>query len=277
MNFDVNAVNTVDQDTVERPTVSFPLIMFRKGAPAQRKAGGVSYEGGWFIADDKGGSALAADLEANGWIRDSFISESEEGGEIEGYWNKQITVSIVLDRHKWIETDTGGYSKEQYLVFVKGLEDKGLFQLTFSGHTAMAFKGVKTYFKSGVLSSFDRTVIAAANALTKPKVWPRRAFWLTVGASTDAKGQPLFTSVGKGDKTTPIVLPVPIGLPEKANIDKETLGKFFVGTEFLKIANDAYTDNESWKEWPTNEDESVDHASDNGPTVKENELSELGI
>lgn len=283
--FDPNAANEIDQSAVKTSGPQFPLIQFRKGNQNMRKAGGMEYEGGFFIPDDKGGAELGEALEAAGWVRDSFISESEKskGDEVSGWWNKQITISVVLSRGKWIETvknngDKGGYSKDQYLVFVKGLEDKGLFLLTLSGHTAMSFKGVKNYYRTGVLSTLDRTLIAAANAMTKGAKWARFAFWVTVGAAEDAKHQPVFTTVGSGKDSSSIVVPVPVGMPKEAKeVDQAVLGKFYVGREFQRIANQAYQDNVTWKEWPTNGEDGESHHEDNAGHVTEKELSDIGV
>lgn len=287
--FDPTAANEIDQSAVKTSGPQFPVIQFMKGNQTLKKAGGMVYEGGFFISDDKGGNALAESLEAAGWVRDSFISESEKskGDEVSGWWNKQITISVVMSRHKWVDTvknngEKGGFSKEQHLVFIKGLEDKGLFMLTFSGHTAMSFKGVKNYYRTGVLSTLDRTLIVAANALTKGAKWARFAFWVTVGANEDTKHQPVFTTVGSGKDSSSIVLPVPFDLPSEAKeVDQGVLGKFFVGPAFLKVANAAYKDNVAWQEWPTQEDDEANgdngHANGVVGTASEKELADLDM
>lgn len=290
--FDVTAADGIDQSAIKNVGPQFPLVQFRKGDQGMRKAGGMEYEGGFFIPDDKGGAALSDALEAAGWKRESFISESEQskGTEVMGWWKKQITIAIVLDRGKWIETEKNGkksgYSKDQYLVFIKDLEDHGLFQMTFSGHAAMSFKGVKNYYKTGVLSNIARTLVAPANAISAKagvkSQWARFAFWVTVGAAEDAKHQPVFTTAGSGADSKSIVLPVPFGLPsEPGDVDKSVLGKFFVGPAFLKIANEAFKENESWKEWPTNEEDSNGDAahddSHEAPQMDSKALKALGV
>lgn len=250
--FNRNAIDNIDQDTVESDGQQFPAISFHSGSPAQKKAGGVSYEGGWFIAEDD----APADMTEHGWKRDSFMTES--GTEVVGFWSSTITIAALHRRQRWLVegkpytwNDYDAASKagnprghQQYLVLLKGAEALGPFIIGLKGHAGMAFTGSRAYAATGAMACMNRTVIAAANALTKPRKWPFRAFWLTVGAAKNAKGEPEFTEVGKAPNSSRIVLPVPVGLPDKAaNVN---LDDFYVGDEVLALANQTYTETADW-------------------------------
>lgn len=256
--FNANAIKTVDQSTVESEGPRYPIISFVNGDPKQKKGGGVSYEGGWFIAADN----APADMTEYGWVKDSIMTKA--GAEIEGYWGRQIEISVINQRRRWM-VDGQGFpwnayedakaagnprGHQQFLVLVKGAEALGPFAITLKGHAGMAFQGARQYAQTGALSVFSKTVIAAANAKTKPAKWPFRAFWLPVSAQKDGKGQPVFTEVGAAPNVSTVVLPVPMGLPEKAaNVD---LNKFYVGDDLLTIANQLNTESADWvAQWET--------------------------
>ncbi len=252
-----------------------------------KKSGGVSYEGGFFIGAD----SAPADMTEYGWEKDSIFTSSNK--EIEGYWTRQIEISVINHRRRWV-VDGQGYpwaqyekakeagsprGHQQFLVLVKGAEDLGLFSMTLKGHAGMAFQGVKQYAQNGALSTLSRTVIAAANAKTKPNKWPYRAFWLTLGAQKDAKGQPVFTEVGSGNATSTVVLPMPIGLPEKA--DQVDLNKFYVGNELLAVVNQLNVESADWAaQWETQGAEAGHRngaASDEPVAVDESAAEDLGL
>jgi hypothetical protein len=250
--FNANAVNTIDQSTVENEGARYPIISFVNGDHKQKKAGGVSYEGGWFVAADNAPS----DMTEYGWVKDSIMTKS--GAEIEGFWSRQIEISVINQRRRWMvdgqgfpwnayeEAKTAGNPRghQQFLVLVKGAEALGTFAITLKGHAGMSFQGARQYAQTGALSVFSKTVIAAANAKTKPAKWPFRAFWLPVGAQKDAKGQPVFTEVGAPPNVSTSVLPVPMGLPEKAaQVD---LNKFYVGDDLLAVVNQLHTESADW-------------------------------
>lgn len=256
--FNAKAVSTINQDTVEQDGSKFPAISFHNGDATQKKGGGVAYEGGWFIAED----GAPADMTDYGWKKDSFISRGS-GNEITGYWSPTISVSIICGRKRWLvnqqpfvwnqydEAQKAGESAkvtprghQQYLVLLKGAEKLGPFVVALKGHAGMCFSGSRQYSSTGALACFNRTVIAAANAMTKPQKWPFRAFWLTVGGDKDSKNQPVFTEVGKNGSSSKSVLPVPVGLPEKAaEVD---LDNYYVGDDVLAQVNQLFDENQPW-------------------------------
>jgi hypothetical protein len=251
--FNANAVNQIDQSTVESEGPQYPTISFHNGDPAQRKAGGVSYEGGWFISED----GAPSDMTEFGWKRDSFINRN--GEEIMGYWSPKIELSVIHQRKRWLVNGEphpwSQYEKakekgsprghQQYLVLLKGAEELGPFVIGLKGHAGMSFSGSRQYSSTGALSCFNRTVIAAANAATKGKgKWPFRAFWMNVGAAKTAKGDPNFIDVGQAGAQSKIILPVPMGLPEKAA--EVNLDDFYVGDDTLVLVNSLFSECQPW-------------------------------
>ena len=285
--FNANAINTIDQSTVENEGARYPIISFINGSPKMKKGGGVSYEGGWFVAADNAPS----DMTEYGWTKDSIMTQS--GAEIEGFWGRQIEISVINQRRRWMvdgqgfpwnayeEAKAAGNPRghQQFLVLVKGAEALGPFAITLKGHVGMSFQGARQYAQTGALSVFSKTVIAAANAKTKPAKWPFRAFWLPVGAQKDAKGQPVFTEVGVAPNASTVILPVPIGLPEKAaQVD---LNKFYVGDDLLTVVNQLHTESADWvAQWESKTGGEAGHrngAHDEPEAVDADAASELGL
>ena len=270
MEFDASLVQEIDQDSVEGGGAQYPLLQWVYGNPAAKKYGGMDYQGGFFVRE-KGLDAER--MAAAGWTKTSRTFKS--GADEDGYWKREAEISVIAQRRRWeINADNGPrqvfawdkfeaakaagnggktpHGRNQYLVLVKGLEDSGPFVLTLKGSGAQAFESFRD--AKAVLSRFANTVIVAANnasdAAAKSagkgggKRWPYRAFWLPVGAARDEKGNPIYIEVGKTDKT-PVVLPVVMGLPDKA--EGVELGKFFVGREMLSRVNELYDATAEWR------------------------------
>lgn len=260
MAFDPTAVDGIDQSSVENTGVTYPSIQWHYGDIKMKKAGGMDYQGGWFLKAD----AIDEDvLTAAGWVKTSWTHDS--GMEDEGFYRREIAVSIIAMRKRW-EVQTGGLrqafawnnydvakstgrpsSRTHVLVLVKGLESVGPVVLTLKGSASMAFEGTRT--ASGALSQFTATVLMAANKASEAaakkagnsniKRWPYRAFWLPVGAARSANGDPIFTEVGRDKDVTKVVLPAALGLPAKP--EGVNLGSFYVGSELLAVVNDLWT------------------------------------
>lgn len=285
--FNANAINTIDQSTVENEGARYPIISFINGSPKMKKGGGVSYEGGWFVAADN----APADMTEYGWTKDSIMTQS--GAEIEGFWGRQIEISVINQRRRWMvdgqgfpwnayeEAKAAGNPRghQQFLVLVKGAEALGPFAITLKGHVGMSFQGARQYAQTGALSVFSKTVIAAANAKTKPAKWPFRAFWLPVGAQKDAKGQPVFTEVGVAPNASTVILPVPVGLPEKAAL--VDLNKYYVGDDLLTVVNQLHTESADWvAQWENKMSSEAGHrngAHDEPEAVDADAAAELGL
>lgn len=290
--FNANAINTIDQSTVENEGARYPIISFVNGDPKMKKGGGVAYEGGWFVAADN----APADMTEYGWTKDSIMTKS--GAEIEGFWSRQIEISLISQRRRWMvdgqgfpwnsydEAKAAGNPRghQQFLVLLKGAEALGPFAITLKGHVGMAFEGARQYAQTGVKSTFSKTVLAAANAVSKKmgsnSKWPYRAFWMTVGAQKDAKGQPVFTEVGVAPNASTVILPVPVGLPEKAaQVD---LNKLYVGDDILAIVNQLFEDSRDWvAQWESKMSSDAGHRNgahqEEGAEISADAIDELGV
>jgi len=268
MAFNPNAVDQIDQTTVESDGPQYPVIQWVYGDPKQRKAGGMDYQGGFFISE----ANAPGDMTAYGWEKTSWIHD--DGSETEGFYRREAAFSIMHTRKRWeVRGDNGRRSnyawkdydkasaagrasgRTHFLVLVKGAEGAGPFILTTKGVAAMHIEGTRNV--PGALPHFVRTVIAAANKLTKKGRWPYRAFWFTLGADRDGKGEPVFTEVGQKPDTSNIVMPIAIGLPQKP--EQVNLDDYYVGGEILTQVNDLYTENLAWATaWDTIEPGTVE-------------------
>ena len=270
MEFDAGAVDSIDQSSVEGGGPSYPIIQWLYGDLKAKKYGGADYLGGFFIKADKVDGAA---LEAAGWSKTSRTFEN--GQEEEGYWKREAALSIVAERKRWeinpadgqrqtfawsgfekAKETNGGKSpssRTHYLVLVKGLEQVGPFVLTMKGAAGAAFESYRD--ANSVISRFANTVIAAANAASdaaakgagKPagKRWAYRAFWLPVGANRNDKGEPIYKEVGKAPNTTNVVLPIALGLPDKAA--QVELKRFYVGVDLLNTVNALFDQSSEWR------------------------------
>lgn len=278
--FDAGAVDTIDQSSIEGGGPSYPLIQWVTGDVKAKKYGGMDYLGGFFVKADRLDVFVKSDdvdavMAAAGWTKTTrtFANGTEE----DGYWRRELAISIIAARKSWeIPADNASakvfpwdsydkakaaadlvgktaHGRNQYLVVVKGLEFSDPFVLTLKGMVGMAFEDFRS--SNAVLSRFTATVIRAANDASdaaakeagKPagKKWAYRAFWLPVGADRDAKGEPVYTEVGKKDSKRNVVLPIAVGLPDKpANVD---LKRFYVGADMLTKVNDLFDQSAGWR------------------------------
>lgn len=267
--FNPDAIDSIDQDSVEGGGPSYPIIQWIYGDLKAKKFGGMEYQGGFFV---KEGKVDGATLEAAGWAKTTRTFDS--GAEEEGYWKREAALSIIAERKRWEVVDNGqrqtfawsGFEKAKeanggkspssrthYLVLVKGLEAAGPFVLTMKGAAGAAFESYRD--ANSVISRFANTVIAAANTASdaaaksagKPagKRWAYRAFWLPVGANRNAAGDPIYTEVGKAPNTTNVVLPVALGLPDKAA--QVELKRFYVGADLLATVNALFDASAEWR------------------------------
>jgi len=248
-----------DQERIESTTPRLIPIVFHRGDPTKMPTKknpndpGLSWRGGYYISKEDA-AKLPADMVACGWTEDSFVVQST-GKEIEVWYRPTLTVSALnCARRQWIvnlvENNTHYFpwsqgeqagqfaqangksqnGKMHQPVIVKGMEEAGVMMLTFDGHAQMAFTGTGAYYATGVMTTFNRVVIAAANALAEKKAkevgapvrrWDTYSHWLTIGTSVNEDGTPKFTEVGKVQKSN-TVLPVPVGL-DAGKVDPMTL------------------------------------------------------
>ena len=285
--FDAGAVANIDQSTVEQSGPTYPVIQWHYGDAKAKRAGGMAYAGGWFIKADM---ADEATLTANGWAKEEWTHDS--GASEEGFYKPAIAVSVIAIRKRWeVASDTGprqlfpwgkydaakaagkASGRTHVLVLVKGLESIGPMVLTLKGSAAMSFEGGRN--SAGALTKFGQTVITAANRASDAaakkagqatgKKWPYRAFWLPVGAARTSGGEPEFIEVGKDKATKRVVVPVAVGLPDKA--ENVALNRFYVGPDTLNTVNDLLVANGEWLHaWES----IVPGATENGATAGTN-------
>lgn len=282
MAFNPDAVANIDQETVENDGPQYPVVQWHYGNLKSKKVGGMDYQGGFFISEEM----APADLTEYGWEKTSWVHDS--GDETEGFHARDLELSVINSRKRWEVQGGDGRrynfawtdydkAKEQgnpssrthFLVIIKGMEELGPFVLTLKGSAGMHFEGTRTV--TGALTKFSRTAIAAANKLTKKGRWPYRAFWLKVGADRTDDGTPNFTKVGSGDKSSNVVIPVALGLPDKP--EKVDLNAMYVGDETLALVNELYTDNTEWAAaWnniePGSSDSDADKHEDETPEAE---------
>lgn len=265
--FSPDAVESIDQNSVEGGGPSYSSIQYHYGNATLKKMGGMDYQGGFVIKD---GAVSAELLTAAGWTKTTWSHDN--GSEDDVWWKRAIAVSIVAERKRWEVTPETGprlvfpwssfdkakeagrpSGRTHYLVVVKGLEEAGPIVLTLKGTAGRAFEDYRD--SKSAITKFSATVIRAANAASdaaakkagKPagKKWAFRAFWLPVGAASDEKGEPVFTEVGSGKDTKKCCLPVPIGLPEKP--EQVDLKRFYVGNDKLALVNALYDQSADWR------------------------------
>ena len=240
----------IREDTLDMEGISFPYAQWVNGDQALRRLGldDVTYTGGWFIPADM------VDLDqVPGWTHGSLTHR--DGDETEGWFAKQLSIAVIHIRrcwqvyaadhavnYAWADYKTAKAAGEPYgnsprgrlqiLGLVKGLEDAGPLMLTLKGVVGQAFTA-----SNGILPTFRQHVLksAAAHASKAASkrigVYPRYYFWLTVGPESDEKGLPVFTRAGSGDQSTPVTLPVLIGVAKGMTVAQ--LGELYTGDQVI--------------------------------------------
>ena len=259
MKFDPSLASSIDQSTVEEK-LAYPIIQWINGQPSLRRAGGVEYTGGFFVAEESIDLAGAA-----GW--EALTVTHRNGDTSAGFATRALRVSVIRMRRRWEVFDgdrriffpwnaydsaraVGRPSGRLHILsLIAGLEAAGPIVLTMRGSVAAAMTK-----RDGILQQFDATVVRAANQASAeharkqgkpPARWARRAFWLPLSPMADAKNEPVFTEVGAGSATSKVTLPVSPGLP--ATWQECDPGAYFVGAEILRTVNEIYADTEQWE------------------------------
>jgi len=257
----LNALDGIDQDTVEEDLVGYPWIQWVHGSPQMKQLGGVPYTGGWFMPLDASG--LDDEAEIEGWERGSLMHSN--GDESEGFFARDITVALIRSRRAWQVYGDGGRTqlfpwnaydeakavgrpsgKLQMLCVVRGLAEPRPVVLTVHGSVSQAFSVSRT--GDSVLNAFNRCVVTPANKLAskagKAGRWPYRAFWLTVGPDRDKDGNPIFVTVGDESASSKVTLPIALGLSEK--MAPKEIAQRFVGADLLDETTAYWRDAEEW-------------------------------
>lgn len=257
----LTAAGETDQDAIETGGSKYPTIQWSNGDLKQKKHGGFDYHGGWFIKEED------ADLTGvEGWERVTWTHDN--GKETEGFYAPELTFSVIRYRERWevkVDNQTRMFAwndydkakaegaargRTQYVVLVKGLEDRGLFMVTLMGMASIAFDR-----KKGALAKMSSTVIRSANAFLagntkkgeEQRKMPFYSFWLRVGYSRNAKGEPEFQTVGKGDKTSTVCLPMALDFKGDENFPFDEVHKrFFIGRDLNAKAGELFKETEEW-------------------------------
>jgi len=295
----MSVVETIDQDTIETQTQTFPIVQWVNGQNGMKKVGGVAYTGGWFISQESAGSNEALP----GWVKDTLTIQS--GEEIPGFFKRDIQIAYLHKRLRWRVTDKDNKSlffpwneykeaKEacesgknpsgniQILCWVKDLDVLNPVVLTAKGLVGAEFTGNRT--TQGVLECFATRVIGTINNALRAKgvkkSFPWRAFWMTIGPQRDAEGTPIYAQVGHGKATSPVTLPALIGVPPRPEVNE--VKKLFVEAELLGILNTIWEEPRStqWAEqWDTRQQSTrVEPAEDQKPSIvlETNDVSNIG-
>ena len=253
----IDDIDTIDQSTVETSEQRYPWVMWVNGQPAQKRAGGVPYTGGWFVSD-KNIKTAPQDWEPGEMIH-------RDNSATTGYFRRDLTVAIVAMRRRWIDAMTNPpisfpwsdfeRAKEelgkrptghiQVLAVLRDAIEVGPVVLTLKGTVASRFMSSR----DGVLGLFNEYIIRAANELAlkagKNARWPMRAFWLAVGPDRDPKDLPIFTEVGQPPNSSTVVFPALRNAHEK--MTPAEVKALFVGRDLLEQLNDLYGQVLAWR------------------------------
>jgi len=258
----LDAAQDVDQSTVDLEGPQYPFAQWVHGKKALKPAGGVIYTGGWFLNDSQG----IEEDDLPGWTPGEL--EHQQGDATVGFFVRDLTVAVIRSRRCWrvrdgdqtrlyawdeyeravkaIPTGGGLSGRLQVLVAIQGLETLGPLVLTMGGSVSRAFAPGKS--GNSVMSVFLRSVITPANTLNRKRgvkaAFPYRAFWLSVGPDRDPNGNPIYATVGEGNATSTVTLPVALGIGDK--LDPQGLGQLFVGRDNLALFSTWYLEAEEW-------------------------------
>ncbi|MBC7235016.1 MAG: hypothetical protein H5T69_04180 [Chloroflexi bacterium] len=256
----LDAIDRIDQDTVETSGQGYPWIQWVHGNPQLKRLGGVPYTGGWFMPAD--GAGLDDEAEIEGWTRGTLTHPN--GEETAGWFARDITIALIRSRRAWVVRDGDTYElypwdqydqakaagrpsgKLQILAVVKNLAAPRPVVLTMRGSVSRAFSPSRA--GDTVLNQFNRCVLAPANKLAaragRKGRYPYRAFWLTVGPKRHPDGSPVFSTVGEGSESSKITEPTAIGLRDK--MTPQEIGALFVGLEVLEETTQYWREAEEW-------------------------------
>jgi hypothetical protein len=245
-----DSIETVDPETVETGGAQYPFIQWVNGKPGNKKLKDVTYTGGWFIAQDNApGGAMPPNGVGAPW--EPCELTHDDGETTEGFACRNITVALVRSRARWFYSENGAPVYVPWNAYEKGKEMRGHRQVLVclqgleTTPFALTMKGMASASFDKAIGQFVKTILNPANALVRPKRWPHRAFWITLGPQTNGGGEPHFTDVGRGSQTQKITLMAALGLPDKP-IKPEEAVRWFVGKALLAELGNWWTEAEEW-------------------------------
>lgn len=294
----LGVVETIDQETVETQTQTFPIIQWVNGKSALKRSGGVPYTGGWFISQQSTGDMQ----ELPGWEKDVLATQS--GEEVPGFYKRDIRIAYLYRRLRWRVTGadnnqlsfpwneydaalTAGRGKKpsgniQILCWVEGLDLINPVVITAKGYVCKELLGNRQ--TEGVIDSFVNRVVGTINtALHKQgtsKNMPWRAFWMSIGPQREADGTPRYVQVGSGTAVSLITLPALIGVPPRPSVGQAK--ELFVGQPLLATLNTLYSEprcTEWAAAWDIRQGETapVEPATDNRPQISSQAVDGDGV
>ena len=251
----LSSVDDVNQDAVEEHGNRYPLIQWVKGDQKAKKAGGFDYHGGWFVAEDRCDLSGVEGWEKVEWVRN-------DGSSVEGFYASNLHFSVLNHREWWEVTDDAGSKtrfgwnsykeaaatgnargRNQYLVAIKGMEDRGIFLVSLLGKAGEAFGSQR-----GALAKLSKVVVSKANDFLRSKrdnrKMPFYSFWLNVGYNRDEKGNPVFEIVGKGKNTSTVCLPMAWDFP--TGEEKVDFLTYYVGKELNAKFGEFFKESQEW-------------------------------
>lgn len=237
-------IKFADQSTVEETAQAYPFIQWVNGSPQNKKAGDISYTGGWFMPDDQ-----APDDVPEPWQK--FERVLGGGNELPGYAAGSVSVAVIRYRRQWVYEQNGEFVNVPWNQFQRGMNMRGHMQILVAvaglpGNYVLTVKGMSSKAFTDAFKKFTTNVLGPANAAVKSseKRWPQYAFWLTLSAPLDEQGLPKFVKVGSGSATSQIT-PTQGDAPEAAATQKH-LESIYVGGEMLKSLGYAWQEASEW-------------------------------
>lgn len=237
----------------------YPHIAWVLGDPAKRRATDISLTGGWFLAGDQGLAPPAAwepcerptrtkeipgfatPVQTAAIIRVRKVWFYERGGFSQGFsWND-------YDRAK-VEAEKVGVSARgwcQCLALVQGIETPVV--LTAKGMSSQAMLGGRG--EPGVMGLLQRDLVAGLKRVikvqtrTSPTI-PLYVVWLTLAASTDRGGGPMFVTGGSGNQSQQRAVPAVQGADLAKLVSPGHFAPFLLNAEELAACAEHYLESE---------------------------------
>jgi hypothetical protein len=251
----------IDVD-VEDPSFGsqYPIIQWVNGDPGKKKSGGLEYTGGFFISAEQGLDNVPG--------AEPYTLITANGDEVEGFAVRDLEITPVRFRRSWLaQADEKGLSQRfpwnayedavehdhqdrprgrgQLVALVSGMEEPVV--ITLSGMTSAAVFSAGR--DRGIIPNFSQIVINRAKQLARRAGrnidYPLCAFKLTVGPKRDEKGEPLFDTVGSGQNTSKVTMPVWLDQPE-GMADEAYIRRHFVGREMFGKTQDMHKACDEW-------------------------------
>lgn len=237
---------------------AYPVAQYVNGDPSKKKSGGIQGTGGFFISSDQGIQ------KPEGWVDYTLITS--DGREVVGFAKRNLSGVMIRSRRSWQVTpeDNGlsqRFSWDEYEEAKAMGSVRGVLHLLFAADgmeepILLSFRGTNTRpvlgqgaSERGFVPRFKIKICGSAGRIArknhkKNTNYPLCAFGITIGPKADAKGEPMYDTVGTGKNTSQVTKPM--WLDEPGEADAEVLRKLYVGNERLAQYQEWYNDAEEW-------------------------------